>query len=101
MMPAMTTMFSTAMRYRNVPETVVPMTVVMLCGPEPPFLTWLSRARMPKFRKSASTNTTLEWPREKKKPTDSGRLPSLTSLRVVSSIAAMWSASKACRMPSV
>ena len=33
--------------------------------------------------------------------TDSGRLPSPTSLRVVLSIAAMWSASKACRMPSV
>ena len=46
-------------------------------------------------------NTTEEWPREKKKPTDSGRFPSPTSLRVVLSIAAMWSASKACRMPSV
>ena len=31
----------------------------------------------------------------------SGRLPSLTSLRVVLSIAAMWSASNACRMPRV
>ena len=48
-----------------------------------------------------SANTTLECPREKKKPTDSGRLPSLTSLRVVLSIAAMWSASKACRIPRV
>ena len=56
---------------------------------------------MPKFSSTASTNTTLEWPREKKNPTDSGRLPSLTSLRVVLSIAAMWSASNACRMPSV
>jgi hypothetical protein len=56
---------------------------------------------MPKFSSSARTNTMLEWPREKKKPVDSGRLPSPTSLRVVLSIAAMWSASKACRMPSV
>ena len=45
--------------------------------------------------------TTLEWPRANQKPTDTGRLPSAISLRVVLSIAAMWSASKACRMPSV
>src|SRR5271169_2232475 len=38
---------------------------------------------MPKFSSTASANTTLEWPREKKNPTESGRLPSLTSLRVV------------------
>ena len=56
---------------------------------------------MPKFSSTASTNTTLECPREKKNPTESGRWPSLTSLRVVLSIAAMWSASNACRMPSV
>jgi hypothetical protein len=56
---------------------------------------------MPKFSSTASTNTTLEWPSEKKNPTDSGRLPSFTSLRVVLSIAAMWSASTACRMPRV
>ena len=56
---------------------------------------------MPKFSSTASTNTTLEWPREKKNPIDSGRLPSPTSLRVVLSIAAMWSASNACRMPRV
>lgn len=43
----------------------------------------------------------LEWPSENQKPTDSGRCPSLISLRVVLSIAAMWSASNACRMPSV
>ncbi len=40
-------------------------------------------------------------PSEKKNPTLSGRLPSAMSLRVVLSIAAMWSASKACRSPSV
>ena len=56
---------------------------------------------MPKFSSTANTNTTLECPREKKKPTESGRLPSLTSLRVVLSMAEMWSASKACRMPRV
>ena len=56
---------------------------------------------MPKFSSTASANTMVEWPREKKNPTDSGRLPSWTSLRVVLSMAAMWSASKACRMPRV
>ncbi len=43
----------------------------------------------------------LECPSEKKKPTASGRWPSVISLRVVLSIAAMWSASKAWRRPSV
>ena len=36
-----------------------------------------------------------------KKPTPSGRLPSAISLRVVLSMAAMWSASTAWRNPSV
>jgi len=48
----------------------------------------------------ASANTTVEWPSEKKNPTASGRCPSLISLRVVLSMAAMWSASKAWRRPS-
>ena len=43
----------------------------------------------------------LEWPREKKNPTDSGRLPSAISFRVVLSMALMWSASNACLAPSV
>lgn len=47
------------------------------------------------------TTTTLECPSANQKPTDTGRCPSAISLRVVLSIAAMWSASKACRMPSV
>ena len=37
---------------------------------------------------------------ENQKPADSERVPSPTSLRVVLSITAMWSASKACRTPS-
>ena len=43
----------------------------------------------------------VEWPSENQKPTETGRWPSAISLRVVLSMAAMWSASKACRMPSV
>ena len=41
----------------------------------------------PTASSSASTNTTAEWPREKKNPTHSGRCPSLINLRVVLSIA--------------
>ncbi len=95
------TRFSAAMRYRKVPDTLVPMIPVYLCSPELLFLTAPLRARMPKFSSTARANTIVECPREKKNPTDSGRLPSLTSLRVVLSIAAIWSASKACRMPRV
>lgn len=45
--------------------------------------------------------TTLECPSANQKPTETGRFPSAMSLRVVLSMAAMWSASKACRIPSV
>ena len=37
----------------------------------------------------AAKTTTVEWPRAKKKPTATGRLPSCMSLRVTLSIAAM------------
>jgi hypothetical protein len=40
-----------------------------------------------------------EWPSANQKPTDLGRLSSPRSLRVVLSMAAMWSASKAWRSP--
>ena len=56
---------------------------------------------MPKLSSTASANTTDECPREKKKPTLRGRFPSAMSLRVVLSMAEMWSASKAWRIPSV
>ena len=52
-------------------------------------------------RPAASENTMVEWPSEKKKPTPSGRLPCASIFRVVLSIAAMWSASKAWRRPKV
>ena len=51
--------------------------------------------------RNASANTIVEWPSENQKPTLSGRLPSDISFRVVLSIAEMWSASKAWRIPSV
>ena len=56
---------------------------------------------MPRASSVTSPNTMLEWPSENQNPTETGRLPSAISLRVVLSIAAMWSASNACRMPSV
>ena len=59
------------------------------------------RPRTPIETSRPSTKTIVEWPSEKKKPTLSGRCPSLISLRVVLSIAPMWSASNACRSPSV
>ena len=80
---------------------MVPIRPAVCCRAEASFSTWPARARTPKASSRQSANTTLEWPRENQKPTDSGRLPSAISLRVVLSIAAMWSASKAWRMPSV
>ena len=77
------------------------MMLVAEWRPDDCWLTWMLRARIPKLSPTASSSTTLEWPSEKKKPVPSGRFPSPTSLRVVLSMAAMWSASKACRMPNV
>ena len=48
-----------------------------------------------------TTTMIVECPRAKKKPVPSGRLPSAISLRVVLSMAEMWSASKAWRAPRV
>ena len=56
---------------------------------------------MPTASSMTMTKTTDECPRLNQKPTLIGRRPSAISLRVVLSIAAMWSASKACRIPRV
>ena len=77
------------------------MTPVAVCSAEPSSSTEPLRPRTPIENRKASRNTIVEWPSEKKKPTLSGRWPSAISLRVVLSIAAMWSASKAWRSPSV
>ena len=42
------------------------MTLVALCRPDESLLTWASSALMPKFKNTASRNTMVEWPREKK-----------------------------------
>ena len=89
------------MRSRNEPETEGPIRPVSWCRVEPSSPTAPARPRIPTTNSAASTKTIVEWPSEKKKPTPSGRRPSAISLRVVLSIAAMWSASKAWRRPSV
>ena len=59
------------------------------------------RSGCPNASSATMTKTTELWPRLNQKPTLIGRWPSAISLRVVLSMAAMWSASNACRMPSV
>ena len=88
------------MTYRNVPETPVPIQPVTSCSVDCR-LTGPPSGRTPIANRNASANTIDECPSEKKKPTLIGRLPSAISLRVVLSIAAMWSASNAWRRPSV
>ena len=87
-------------RSRKAPDTVGPITPVACCSAEPSLSSALLSPRTPNTTSTPSANTTVEWPSEKKKPTLSGRWPSAISLRVVLSIAAMWSASNACRRPS-
>ena len=99
--PTSTTRFSAAIRYRKVPDTPVPISPVTECSVEPSSCTWPASARTPSAKSSARTKTTVECPSEKKNPTLSGRWPSPMNLRVVLSIAAMWSASNAWRSPSV
>ena len=56
---------------------------------------------MPTAKSSDNANTIVECPSENQNPTLSGRLRSAISLRVVLSMAEMWSASNAWRSPSV
>ncbi len=71
------------------PDTVVPMTLVVLCSSEPVFRTGSASALTPTAIRNARPNTIVECPSEKKNPTLSGRLPSLMNFRVVLSIAEM------------
>ena len=71
------------------------------CSGEDSSASSVPTARSPSASSRVSTTTIDEWPSENQKPTDSGRRPSAISLRVVLSMAAMWSASNACRAPSV
>ena len=86
---------------RNVPETVGPISPVAVCSVEPSSSTAPLRPLTPIANSAARPKTIVECPSEKKNPTLSGRWPSVISLRVVLSIAPMWSASNAWRMPRV
>ena len=101
MMPSRITTLIAAMMYRKNPDTSVPIQPVTWCRLESSFLTGPSSERTPREIRNASTNTIVECPSENQNPTLSGRLPSRISLRVVLSIADMWSASNACLRPSV
>ena len=104
--PARITRFSSPIKNRNDADTIVPN--------NPP-----NRSRLDPLSDTAENTvfsattfpvpiatTTVEWPREKKNPNPNGRgcpVPcrSPSTLRVVLSIAEIWSASNACRSPSV
>ena len=74
-----------AMPIRKHTETNVPTTPPTSINPGKRCCTLLAvRAMM-----TEAANTTVEWPREKKRPTVIGRLPSCINLRVMLSIAAM------------
>jgi hypothetical protein len=89
------------MRSRKAPLIEVPHTPAACCSVELSSSIPWDRARTPTAMRNTMTKTTDEWPRLNQKPTLIGRWPSAISLRVVLSMAAMWSASNACRMPRV
>ncbi len=88
------------MRSRNPPATSVPMSPRVCAVVESP--SWMTPATdsTPTASSTLATRTTVEWPRENQNPVPTADRPSPTSLRVVLSMVAMWSASKACRTPS-
>ena len=100
-MPASTTTFSAAISHRKPADIAVPATPPTCANPELGRTTAPNTARAATVIPAPTRTTTLECPAAKKKPVASGRCPSASSLRVVLSIAAMWSASKAWRQPSV
>ena len=89
------------MATRKTPDTLVPTRPPMLFSCPLSLTTLATRAFTASPNRSAIKNTTLEWPSEKKKPTPTGLRPCWRSLRVVLSMAEMWSASKAWRSPKV
>ena len=99
--PTSTTRFSAAIIHRNVADSTVPATPPAVSKPELGVTTALNTAFAAIVIPTPTTMITLECPSAKKNPVPSGRPPSAISLRVELSIAAMWSASKAWRNPSV
>ncbi|SHV89024.1 Uncharacterised protein [Mycobacteroides abscessus subsp. abscessus] len=77
------------MSSRKVPETAVPNTPVHCCSDECSSETLAANVLTPSASNPTMMNTIEECPSENQKPTDIGRRPSATSLRVVLSMAAM------------
>jgi hypothetical protein len=100
-MPTAELRFIRPISSRNVPATSVPISPRVM--PVAEFSSWTTPAtdRTPATSRRLAAKTTDEWPRENQKPVLTAGLPSSTSLRVVLSIEAMWSASNACRTPSM
>ena len=100
-MRASTTKLTRPIATRKTPDTAVPIRPMADWSVDESSSTWPTSERTPKASRRHSPKTTLEWPSENQNPTDTGRCPAAVSRRVVLSIAAMWSASNACRIPSV
>ena len=99
-MPTADTRFISPMSSRKAPATSVPIRPRVCAALESPSCTTPATDRTPTASSRLATSTTDEWPRENQNPVLTADRPSPTSLRVVLSIEAMWSASKACRTPS-
>ena len=82
---------------RNSAETLVPTMPLTAFKESKPSI----MAEAAKATTTDNPTTAADWPKAKKRPTLTGRWPDCISLRVTLSIAAMWSASTACRRPNV
>src|SRR4029077_11792332 len=100
-MSSRTTRFRIPIATRNPPETSVPTAPPMLLSSPLSETTPSTIHFTARPSATAIRSTTVEWPSEKKKPTPTGLRPLWRSLRVVLSMAEMWSASNACRNPNV
>jgi hypothetical protein len=89
------------MSTRNAPATRVPTRASVCPTSDSSLWTTSATERTPATRSRLAAKTTDECPRENQKPALTDGVPSPTSLRVVLSIEAMWSASNACRTPSM
>ena len=104
--PARITRFSNPIRNKNEADTIVPARPPNRCRPVPVPVTAGRTVFSATMMAAPIATTTVQWPREKKNPHPNGRgapVPcrSPMILRVVLSIAEMWSASNACRRPRV
>ena len=98
-MPASTIRFSSAIRYKKPADSSVPAVPSAVWTAELGSTTAPNTALAAMVIPAPTAITTVAWPKEKKNPLPSGRLPSAISLRVVLSMHEMWSASKACLNP--